>query len=137
MFLLTIKIESKNKNSLKKFVKLVTKLCKKKNFKSTFVSYLNKKNKNKNFSVLTSPNANKNAQEQFIFKTYSKQINIFGFKIERFLIVFKKFKLFLFTDVKIKLNFFLSKKFIKKTVVKTFDPENFNLRLCKFKNKNK
>jgi ribosomal protein S10 len=132
MILLAIKISSKNKNSLKNFIKFLIKLCKKKKLNLTLIHYFNKKNKYKKISILTSPNANKNAQEQFLFKTYSKKITVFTFKIEKFLLFLKKLKMFLFTDVKINLNFFFLKKFIKKIISKTFNPENFKTKILHF-----
>lgn len=129
MILITIKIVSKNKNSLKNFMKCIIKLCKKKKLNLTFINYFNKKNKYKKISVLTSPNANKNAQEQFLFKTCSKQITIFTFKTEKMLLFLKKLKMFSFTDVKISLKFIFLKKFIKKIVSKTFNPENFKAKI--------
>lgn len=131
MFLLNIKVKSKSKNSLKNFLMLVTRLYNKKNLRLslTLVNYLNKKNSHNKFSVLTSPNANKNAQEQFLFKVYSKQANLFTFKIQKFLVLLKKIKRFLFSDVKIQLMFFLTNKITKKIVTKTFNPESFKTKL--------
>lgn len=133
MILLNIKVESKNKNSLKKFLKLITKLYKKKNLKLnlTLLNYLRKKNNYNKISVLTSPNANKNAQEQFLFKTYSKQTTLFMFQIQKFLVILKKIKQFLFSDVKIQLIFFLAHKITKKIITKAFNPEQFITKLVK------
>jgi ribosomal protein S10 len=131
MFLLNIKIKSKNKNSIKNFLKLITKLYNKKNLRLslTLANYLNKKNNYTKISVLTSPNANKNAQEQFLFKIYSKQTTLFTFKIQKFLVLLKKIKRFLFSDIKIQLIFFLTNKIKKKLITKTFNPENFKTKL--------
>lgn len=130
MILLNIKIESKNKNSLKKFLKLITKLYKKKSkVKFNIVKLFEKKNNYNKISVLTSPNANKNAQEQFLFKTYSKQTTLFMFQIQKFLVILKKIKQFLFSDVKIQLIFFLAHKITKKIVTKAFNPEQFITKL--------
>ncbi len=130
MFLLNIKIASKNKKSLKNFLRFTTKLCNKKNLRLnlTLIKYLSKKKKHNRISVLTSPNANKNAQEQFFFETYSKQTTIFTFKIKKFLVLLKKLKLILFSDVKIKLWFFFTSNLTKKIVTKTFNPENFKTK---------
>jgi len=115
MFLLNIKIKSKNKNSIKNFLRLITRLYNKKNLRLslTLANYLNKKNNYTKISVLTSPNANKNAQEQFLFKVYSKQTTIFTFKIQKFLVLLKKIKRFLFSDIKIQLMLFLANKIQK------------------------
>jgi ribosomal protein S10 len=131
MFLLNIKVKSKNKNSLKNFLKVVTRLYNKKNLRLslTLINYLNKKNNYNKISVLTSPNANKNAQEQFLFKIYSKQITLFTFKIQKFLVLLKKIKQFLFSDVNIQLVFFLTNKITKKFITKTFNPETFKTKL--------
>jgi len=131
MFLLNIKIKSKDKNSIKDFLKLITKLYNKKNLRLslTLVNYLNKKKNYTKISVLTSPNANKNAQEQFLFKIYSKQTNLFSFKIQKFLVLLKKVKQFLFPDIKIQLMFFFTNKITKKFITKTFNPENYKTKL--------
>jgi ribosomal protein S10 len=131
MFLLNIKVKSKNKNSLKNFLKVVTRLYNKKNLRLslTLINYLNKKNNYNKISILTSPNANKNAQEQFLFKIYSKQITLFTFKIQKFLVLLKKIKQFLFSDVNIQLVFFLTNKITKKFITKTFNPETFKTKL--------
>jgi ribosomal protein S10 len=131
MFLLNIQIKSKNKNSLKNFLKLLAKLYDKKKLKLnlTLIKYLNKKNELNKISVLTSPNANKNAQEQFLFKTHSKKVTLFTFQIQKFLVLLKKIKRSLFSDVKIKLLFFLTNNLTKKFFTKIFNPENFKTKL--------
>jgi ribosomal protein S10 len=128
MILLNIKIKSKNKNSLKNFLKFLKKMYNKKGLRLNLIllNYINKKNNYNKISVLTSPNANKNAQEQLLFKTYSKQAILFTFKLQKFLVLLKKIKRFLFSDVRIQIMFYLAHKITKKIVTKLFNPESFN-----------
>jgi ribosomal protein S10 len=135
MFLLNIKTKTKNQLSLKFFFKFLIKLCKNKKLilNLPVVKFLNYKynKQNKIITVLTSPQANKNAQEQFLLKSYSKKAFIFSFKILKLLILLKKIKKNLFSDIKIQLNFLFSKKISKKINTKIFNPEKFKLNYIK------
>jgi len=83
--------------------------------------------------VLTSPNANKNAQEQFLFQTYSTQLTVFFLlELEKFLVLLKKIKRFLFSDIKIQLLFFLMSNLTQKIARKTLNPESFRTKALQF-----
>jgi ribosomal protein S10 len=127
MFLVNIKIVSKDKEASKKFYKLILKICKKKQLgiKLNKFNYKNKKSNCKKISILTSPNANKNAQEQFMFKLYSKKNVFFLLQIQKFLIIIKKIKLTVLPEIKFTIDFFFTNKIVKKLIKKKLNPENF------------
>jgi len=122
-------------NEISGLLKLVTLLSSKKKLglNLTLASSLNKKNRHNKFSVLTSPNANKNAQEQFLFQTYSTQLTVFFLlELEKFLVLLKKIKRFLFSDIKIQLLFFLMSNLTQKIARKTLNPESFRTKALQF-----
>jgi ribosomal protein S10 len=131
---LNIKIESKNQNSIKNFLRF---------FKETnhynFITVqknFSKKEKKTFLSILKSPHVNKSAQEQFEVRTNSSQIKIQTAQPFNFLILFKKIKVNLFPDINIKLKLLFHKKaqlFMKQ---KCFNIDNFQFKHFS-KNKNK
>lgn len=70
---------------------------------------LKKRRKMKVITILKSPNNNKSAQEQFEIKKFSLQCNVTGTKIFKFLVLIKKMKDFVFSDINIKLKMFSDK----------------------------
>lgn len=94
-------VSSKNKKSLKIFLKLFRKhlarnfYCVKKNFfKKKGVGVV---------ALLTSPHANKNAQEQFEIRNWEVQLTSYTTQPFKFLIFLKKLRTTLFPDLNFKL----------------------------------
>jgi ribosomal protein S10 len=121
-----IQIISKNKVSIKNFVKVFNKLLQ--NF-NNITKYLKKKRKIKILTILKSPHVNKTAQEQFETRLYFSQINIrYSTKNLHLLIFLKKLKNYVFPDIKIKIKFLISDSSIKKTQTQLLDPNNFDFQ---------
>lgn len=106
-------ISSKNKNSLKLFLKFLKSLAKKKDL-SFHGNYeiSQRKTFSKFFTILKSPHINKTAQEQFEFRLFTKNVKITTFQILKVLIVFKKILTIIFAELKfsLKLNLDLRNK---------------------------
>ena len=119
----TIKLYSKDKESLKQFKNFLENINKKwKNF--TF-NVKNNKKKRKKITVLKSPHVNKKAQTQFQSIIYSANIKYFSLETKKNYIILKKIKNHLFPDIKIqieqnisgkKLQFNKNKLFLPKTL---------------------
>jgi len=129
-----ITIISKNKNSLKNFFIFFNQILK--NF-NKIKKYLKKKHEVKILTILKSPHVNKTAQEQFETRLYISQIVIYySPKNLQLLIFLKKFKIFLFPDIKIKIKFYINKSSIKKTQSELLNPNNFQLNFFEQQLKN-
>lgn len=100
-----IKLYSKNKNSLNRFLQLLSQINKKWKI-LTFVVKYNKKKKKK-VTVLKSPHVNKKAQTQFQTITYSALVRYSSWESKKNYILLKKIKNHLFPDVNIKQNIFV------------------------------
>jgi ribosomal protein S10 len=120
-----IKILSKNKISIKKFLLF---FYKNKQLKLNVIfKYFNQPRNKRIFSILKSPHVNKTAQEQFEYIITTKKINIYSFKIIKFLIFIKKIQNKLFSDIKLEIKFLINKKLKKKIKKKIFNPNNFKI----------
>jgi ribosomal protein S10 len=120
---------SKNKNSLDSaflfFLKTSTL-----NF-NVVKKYFQKK-MNKHFlTILKSPHVNKKAQEQFEIRIFSKQLSIYSPQKLKYLFFLKKIQENLFSDVKLKIKFSITKKKQNHTRFKVFNPDNFKLNTRK------
>ena len=94
------------------------------------------KKKKKFFTVLKSPHVNKTAQEQFNFNITIKKLTFNYFKFNRFLIIFKKIKQNVFSDIYIKIKFNIDNQnretLLKKTLnSKKYRPKNTKKHLTK------
>ena len=101
--LITLKITSANKNSIKRFSNFI--LFKIKNLSKTQIyisNIINKKPNIKKFSVLKSPHVNKTAQEQFEIRNYEKTMEIYCHQNIFVLFLIKRFSNSLFRDIEIK-----------------------------------
>ena len=101
--LITLKIISVNKNSIKRLSNFI--LFKIKNLSKTQIyvsNILNKKPNIKKFTVLKSPHVNKTAQEQFEIRSYEKTMEIYCYQNIFVLFLIKRFSNNLFKDVEIK-----------------------------------
>lgn len=93
--------------------------------------YFQKKKKKNVLTILKSPHVNKKAQEQFESNFFSKQISIYSSNSSQLLLFFKKVKIYLFPDVKIKVKFILNKNLSEKVKTNIFNPSNFKLNVFK------
>ena len=96
-----IKLYSRNKESLKRFLKLL----KKTNTKWKNATLISKsiKNKKKKTAVLKSPHVNKKAQTHFQQVVFSTLIKYSTWQIKKDNILLKKIKNHIFSDIKIKI----------------------------------
>uniref|UniRef100_UPI0030027CD9 ribosomal protein S10 n=1 Tax=Cocconeiopsis kantsiensis TaxID=3082010 RepID=UPI0030027CD9 len=121
----SISVKSNNKNSYDEFNFLFNEINTNNIKKSIF-----KNKKVKKLTLLTSPHVNKKAQEQFETRMFGKQIKTHTFFDKSDIILFKKAKTKLFSDVKSKLalkcNF--EKQSNSKVGLKLFCLDNFKLK---------
>jgi len=104
---INIKISSKNYKSLKNFITFFITFCETNNLNfKLFLKYFKQRQKKFNFTILKSPHVNKTAQEQFEYRIFSKQINLYSFQLIKFLIILKKIQIALFSDIKVQIKFF-------------------------------
>ena len=118
-----IKITSKNKKSILKFLFLVHK---KFNFKigskALLKNYLPVSNRKKIITVLKSPHVNKKAQEQFETRIFSQKLVIYTAYDNRFLYFLKNLKLRLFPDIRLKIKFITNRNSsIKKQIFNLYN----------------
>ena len=121
MKIININVISRNiitfkKFNLKKFNNLIVLLEK----------YKIKKIKTKKLTILKSPHVNKKAQEQFESKIFTKNLNYTINKFLKFLVLLKRFKNYLFFNLKIKLKFMHNNSKNQNLKKKIILPKNFN-----------
>lgn len=115
MYIIQLKIETKSKLALNKFLMFFHEIITKPIFKFGHSYVLNIKNSNREqhnnkITILTSPHINKNAQEHYVIKQYSKKINIFFFKNLKFITFIKKVNKIVFPEINIKIKFIKTKE---------------------------
>lgn len=117
-------LTSKNQKSLQNFSYFLNTST------ETSLNYLKKNLKEKRkmgvITLLKSPNANKNAQEQFEIKKFSLQCRVTGTKIFKFLVLIKRMKDFVFSDISIKLKMFSNRNKELLLNRKLFDLNNYD-----------
>ena len=123
-----IDIYSKNYQSLSNFLEF---FCDEKTIHNLKLSLLKIKSqrpiKKKVFTVLKSPHVNKIAQEQFEYRIYKKRLKIFVPQIMLFLILFKKIRFYMFSDLGFKIKLISNLKSEKKKFKNNFNIDNFCL----------
>lgn len=121
-----VTIISKNKTSISNFFLFFNSVV----FSSltALITYFQKNVVKKKLTVLTSPHANKSAQEQFERRFFKKQLIINTIKTFRYLIFLKKLNYNIFSDISIKLKYRIHNKDAQLLGLKTFNPNR-----CKFK----
>jgi ribosomal protein S10 len=128
--LLQLNISSKNQKSIKKFLTFIKRIK-----INMIIQYFQKKKKKKLISILKSPHVTKTAQEQFEYKTFSKKLIIFSFNVIPLIILFKKIKNKLFSDLQMELRLLTNKKVkTKKLLKKIVNPDTFIIKTKKIKN---
>ena len=129
-----IKASSKNKTSLQNFLIFISDF----NFPLKLVANFPNKKKKKFLTVLKSPHVNKDAQDQFEFKYFSKNIIVYSNQPKLFLFVFKKILNTSFADLDIKLyssiNVFSDNQYITNNHL---NPRIVKINFINFKKTNK
>jgi len=117
-------ITSKTKKSLSDFINFLNHIP----INSHIIKkYFTNKKRKKILTILKSPHVNKTAQEQFQLNFFSNQITIYSSNIFQSLILLKKIKNNLFSDLKIKIRFPIYKKLSNKSQTNALNPTNFKL----------
>jgi hypothetical protein len=119
----------KNKNSFKNFLKILKLNLDTQKFQLPF-KYNKKNKKTKKITILKSPHVNKTAQEQFELNKYSVTIDIYSYKIKKYLLLFKKIKYQTFPDIEIKVTGINTKTNNNKNLI-FFNPINYKFNLDK------
>lgn len=124
----TIDIYSKNLTSLNRFIQFFneTKLFQKVDLQVYTVQSQTLKKK-KFFTVLKSPHVNKNAQDQFEYSIYKKQIKCFVSQFQLFLILLKKIKFALFSDINFRINIISNPIFYTSKLQNQVNIDNYSL----------
>lgn len=105
-----------------------------KHLKFRILKKIFKNNKKKTvLTILKSPHVNKKAQEQFEIKYFSNKLTIYSIEKFKLLILLKKLKTNLFSDVDIKTKFTINKKNENTLKIKMFDLDNFKTNNVHYK----
>ena len=120
---LSFKVTSKNKTSLSNFFNFIMKL----EFPIKIVKNAPKNKKKVFLSVLKSPHVNKDAQEQFEFKTYSKNLTIWSTQLNLLILILKKAIKTSFPGVQIKIYYLINNKTKSKFLLKILNIKNLNV----------
>jgi ribosomal protein S10 len=115
-----LKVSSKDKKVLEKFVQFLSKL----ENSSTVLKHFAKQKQRKFITILKSPHVNKTAQEQFEFRFYSKQFLINSLKPLTYFLFLKKIKNASFPGIKLELKGLFSKFEENKMLLKLANPDN-------------
>lgn len=121
---------SKNKNSIRKFVRFFNVTMRRVKLK-TKKKFFIKKERKKFMTILTSPHVNKSAQEQFEIRTFSVQLRIETMQSFKFLVLVKRIGNQLFPDTRIKLSLGLNQVKQDSLKKKLFNLDNFRVRKLK------
>lgn len=121
-----IKITARDKKSLKKFLFLFSNLLNKLNLN---IKYYKKEKRKKVLTILKSPHVNKKAQEQFQVDTFFTDLNIFVPNNFKILMILKKLKNNIFSNISLKIMFVTNYNLINKINRQKLNPNNFNLKL--------
>jgi ribosomal protein S10 len=136
--LINLKISSKNKTSLIRFFKIISKICYAKELKFNFyIQKLQQMKATKIFTVLKSPHANKTSQEQFEYNLFSKKVLFYTFQFLKLVIVLRKLQTELFPDIQIKTYFLIKNCNLKRLTNKIFNLKLYNLKMFQSRNQKK
>ena len=127
-----LKVSSKDKRILEKFIKVFTKI------KSLpiLVKPFPKHEKRKFITILKSPHVNKTAQEQFEYRFFSKHFLVFSPKPRVFFLLLKKLKNLSFSGIKLEVKGVFEKNVTNKHVLKLVNPDNIVLQKTYLTRKN-
>jgi len=99
-----LRIFSRNQLKINSFLALLLKNIPNTN-NYAIKKHFQRKKKKRIITILKSPHINKNAQEQFEFKIFCKQLIFYSSKIMKFIIILKKLLANVFPEIKIKVKF--------------------------------
>ena len=116
-----IKVSAKDKKVLKSFSQFISNL----QLTSNSIRLFSKHNLRKFVTVLKSPHVNKTAQEQFEFRTYTREFIISSFKPLTFFLILKKINNLSFSGLNLKIES-LFKWNVKKKLI-ALNPDSVNL----------
>jgi ribosomal protein S10 len=119
-----LKISSKNKEVLKKFITCVNVL----NSSTAIVKNPTKYNTKKFITILKSPHINKSAQEQFEFRFYNEKLLVCSFKPLIFILRLKKLKSASFPGIDLEVTSLIEAGSTDKITLKTLNPAYFSLK---------
>ena len=119
----SIKIFSKNKISLNKFLLFISRL----DFPIKIINNFPKLKKKFFLTVLKSPHVNKDAQEQFEFRVYSKELIIWSPQSKILLLIFKKAIFTSFSSIKIRISVLSNTKTQNSFLLNSLDPQIYDL----------
>ena len=122
-----LKISSKNKVSLNNFLFFIQKL----KFPSKVIKNYPKPKKKKFLTVLKSPHVNKDAQEQFEFKIFSKEVMLWSPQLKLVIFIFKKVIKESFSGVQVKIFCLSDNKNNINSLLKFLNPYNLNFNFFK------
>jgi len=127
-----LKVSSKDKGVLKKFIHFFTKI------KSLpiFIKPFPKREKRKFITILKSPHVNKTAQEQFEYRFFSKHFLILSFKPRIFFLLLKRLKNLSFSGIKLEVKGIFDQNETRKYVLKLINPDNIVLQKTYLAEKN-
>ena len=101
-----LEVTSSNYNSIKNFYEiLLNKLNRIETLKFSILTTINKIKTKKKFTVLKSPHVNKDSREQFETVYYKKTIKIHSYQYLLLLFIIKRIKIYLCSDVRLKIYF--------------------------------
>ena len=86
----------------------------------------------KKFTIIRSPHVHKHSREQFEFCQNKGEFFIHTFQSQKFLLILKKLKTLLFSNISIKIFILLNTYFEKKIKLRTFNPNKYLLKNKKF-----
>ena len=122
-----LKVTAKNKNSLNNFLFFIKTL----KYPIKIIKNSFKYKKKKFLTVLKSPHVNKDAQEQFEFKFYSKEIMLWSPQIKILFLVLKKIVKTDFSGIQVKVFCFFDEKVQSNFLLNLLNPYNLSLKFFK------
>ena len=127
---ITIKIKSKNQDSLTKFSEFITKRIRYLEKACFIVSSVQKLKRSKTkFTVLKSPHVNKTAQEQFETIIYERIFDIYSYQGLLLLLILKRIKIAAFHDLTIKVSMSYDHKNFSKSLRSNLNINNNSLKI--------
>ena len=118
-----IKISSKNKSALKRFLEFISGL----KSLNLLVSHSPKQSVKKFITVLKSPHVNKSAQEQFEYRIYTKKLSVNSPQALKFFSMIKKAKNASFPGIDLKIKGVFEKKKEFKNLLHSMNPDNLDI----------
>ena len=124
---ITIKANSKNRNSLQRFSKFITKRIRHIEKVCLVISSIKKTSlSKKRLTVLKSPHVNKTAQEQFEITSYELKFNLYSYQNLLLLLILKRIKNAAFHDLKVSISLSYNSNSFLKSVKSNLNPNKIS-----------